>query len=162
MYLPGNMNLTRKQNLDPVVRRILLLLNRCPNGARSRDILSAVDLQPSSWPVIRQALENSGKVKVVGHGPGTRYILNRHSDETVPFGVHADFVSDDITQDLVGLGKQHAVFHSQDAQELTGLGARDVRRYLQKMVGIGLLSRSGKGRSTRYHWSESGYLNLRG
>jgi hypothetical protein len=162
MYLPGNVQVAPKDKLDPVIRRIFLLLGRCPRGARSRDILCAIDLQPSSWPGIRQALENSGKVNVVGHGPGTRYILDPERDESVPFGVHARFIADETTQVLIGLGQGYGVFHSGHAQEITSLTTREVRRYLQKMVGIGILTRSGRGRSTQYHWSESGWANIKG
>ena len=140
-----------KLDLQPLVARTIRFLQHSPRGASRRDILAAMNLQPSAWPSLRAALERSGEVVPRGRGPGLRH-------------VHVHFLSADEIPDLDALPRAQAVralcakleelgeIDSAIAQEATGMDAENVRRLLRGLVDDGRVARTGHKRSTRYRW----------
>ncbi|MFK7929613.1 MAG: hypothetical protein AB8H79_15565 [Myxococcota bacterium] len=138
-------------DLQPLVIRTIQFLSHSPRGASRRDILAAMNLQPSAWPSLRAALERSGEVLPRGRGPGLRHI-------------HVQFLSEDEIPDPETLPRAQAIralcakleevgeIDSAVAQEATGLDAEHVRRLLRGLVDDGRVQRTGHKRSTRYRW----------
>lgn len=138
-------------DIAPLVARTLQFLENSPRGASRRDILAAMNLQPSAWPSLRSALERSGSVLATGRGPGLRHI-------------HVRFLDADEIPDPESLPRTQAIralcarleelgeIDSGTAQEATGLDAESARRLLRGLIDDGRVTRTGHKRSTRYRW----------
>lgn len=138
-------------DIAPLVARTVQFLLHSPRGASRRDILAAMNLQPSAWPSLRSALERSGQVVPKGRGPGLRH-------------VHVEFLTPEEIPDPESLPKAQAIralcskleeageIDSAAAQHATGLDAEAVRHLLRGLVDDGRVLRTGHKRSTRYRW----------
>ena len=145
-------------DVGPLVERTVKLLENSPRGASRVDILSAMNLQTNAWAGLRAALESSGQVAIVGRGPGLRHVHVKHLQQVAPeVRVQRQRVqrSAQLHQARLTLRTvlaDQGEIGSCEAQTATGLKADPVRRLLLEMVDEGLVERSGKKRSTRYHW----------
>lgn len=144
-------------DLQPLVARTLKFLENSPKGASRVDILTAMNLQPSAWPTLRAALEQTGDVIVIGRGPGLRHVHSSFAKD-LPVGPTTTQQAESrerITQARHALERmlqEMGTIDSSQAQEATGLKADPARRLLLDLVGQGLVERTGQKRSTRYHW----------
>lgn len=144
--------------IRPLVERGLRFLERSPRGATRRDVLAALGIHEVLWATIRGRLEERPEIRVVGRGPGLRYVHARHLDAVPEETLR-------ITEPEVRSAQLHAArvtlrdvlqrsgdIDSIDAQRLTGLRADPVRRLLLELVDEGKVERSGNKRTTRYRW----------
>jgi hypothetical protein len=144
-------------DLEPLVQRTLTFLENSPKGASRQDILTAMNLQSSSWAALRGALEHSGDVLVVGRGPGLRHVHRNRAEPTegvaaIPQGGGNRATWLQARHALEIVLQQKGSIDSADAQAITGLKADPVRRLLLEMVDDKKVDRTGTKRSTRYHW----------
>lgn len=145
-------------DLEPIVERTLQMLANSPKGASRVDILSAMNLQPNAWSVLREALEETGVVHSVGRGPGLRHVHTSHLG-AVPDEARVqrqpEIRGEQLAQarsTLRNVLQNQGEIDSSAAQDATGLRADPVRRLLLELVEEGLVERSGKKRSMRYRW----------
>lgn len=144
-------------DLAPLVARTLLFLANSPRGASRIDILTAMNLQPPPWPLLRKALERTGEIVSVGRGPGLRHVHISWA-ESIPMSAQPAQDTDrteklaQARQALKDVLLEKGVIDSTDAQHATGLRADPVRRLLLEFVDRREVERSGQKRSTRYRW----------
>jgi hypothetical protein len=146
---------TKNDPLGPMVERALQFLESSPRGASRRDILSALNIQPSMWPSLRAALEATGLVVVIGRGPGLRHVHKNvldggRTDDRA--GAFAEAIRTNAREALVALLRERGEIDSRGAQEATGLTADASRRLLQELIRSGRVVRVGQKRATRYRW----------
>lgn len=143
-------------DLEPLVQRTLTFLENSPKGASRQDILTAMNLQSSSWAALRGALEHSGDVLIIGRGPGLRHVHRNRAEAdgpgAIPQGGGNQATWKQARHALEIVLQQKGSIDSADAQAITGMKADPVRRLLLEMVDDGKVDRTGTKRATRYHW----------
>lgn len=137
---------------DPLVERALRLLKRSPNGATRKDLLSAVSIAPSRWRGLRDALVDTGRVQVIGRGPGLRLVHVDHLTDAQAEQQARTRDLDAIRRDLRAFLRTQDLVDSPTVQETTGLNADGARRLLNELITEGLVERTGSKRATRYLW----------
>lgn len=155
---PMRRNVDGDPELAPLVSRALRFLENSPRGATRKDLLAALNLQTALWASLRDALEDTNAVRVVGRGPGLRHVHARYMgavpEETIRISERGQRSQqlDEARLTLRETLRRSGEIDSTDAQRITGLGADPVRRLLLELVDEGKVSRSGKKRATRYRW----------
>lgn len=140
------------RDLGPLVARTIQFLEKSPNGASRRDILSAIHLQPSAWTTLREALERHELVICRGRGPGLRHVHVRWVSPEELERIREDGSIEEARQALCELFQEHPNIDSRTAQQVTGLDALLIRRVLKDLIATGQVMRHGQRRSTRYQW----------
>jgi hypothetical protein len=129
------------------------MLETTPRGASRRDLVSALDIAPSDWPAVREALEHTGQVVSIGRGPGLRHVHRRMYERQQGAADPPEPPPDgDPRVELVRALRAQKELDSAEAQRVTGLGPDAVRRLLLELVRAGRVTRAGHKRSTRYRW----------
>lgn len=138
--------------LGPLVARTIQFLENSPNGASRRDILSAIHLQPSAWPALREVLERHDSVVCRGRGPGLRHVHAKWVPPEELERIRNDQGNEEAVKAICELFQRLPNIDSRTAQDETGLDALTVRRVLKELIARGQVMRHGQRRSTRYHW----------
>jgi len=140
------------RDIGPLVARTIQFLEKSPNGASRRDILSAIHLQPSAWSALREALERHESVISRGRGPGLRHVHVNWVPPDELERIREDGSIEEARQAVCELFQNMPNIDSRTAQQETGLDALILRRVLKDLIASGLVMRHGQRRSTRYQW----------
>ena len=140
------------RDIEPLVTRTIQFLEKSPNGASRRDILSAIRLQPSAWSSLREALERHDMVICRGRGPGLRHVHVKWVAPDELERIREDGSIEEARQAICELFQIMPNIDSRTAQQETGLDVLTLRRVLKDLIATGHVMRHGQRRSTRYQW----------